>query len=159
MSREIPLTKGFMALVDDEDFDWLNQFKWFSEKGYAGRSVINTYGKISIEYMHRVILGAKKGEHVDHINGIKADNRRSNLRICNHSQNQLNRGAKRTNRSGFKRVSCANREQKWMAFIKTDGGNLFLGSFTCPRLAAFFYNSAAIGFHGEFSRLNKLQLN
>lgn len=78
--------KKYVALVDDEDFDWLNQFKWcITSHGYAGKG----FGYESI-YMHTMIIKAPKGMMTDHINRNRLDNQRINLRIVTRSQNRIN---------------------------------------------------------------------
>ena len=99
--REIPLTQGRVAIVDDEDYEALNAFKWNMSRRahtvYAGRHARRKDGRCTREYMHRVVLAMKlrrplaKGEQTDHINGEGLDNRRENLRLATRSQNLYNR--------------------------------------------------------------------
>ena len=85
--KEIPLTRGKFALVDDEDYEWLSQWKWYcSTTGYAVRGCKNR-----ILYMHREIAKTKPGMLTDHINRNKLDNRKENLRFCSHRENMKNR--------------------------------------------------------------------
>ena len=99
--KYIPLTQGKLAIVDDEDFEWLSQWKWhFNRKKYAART-INHSGKL---YMHQVILNTPKGMLSDHRNGNGLDNRRKNLRACNVQQNKANSRLPKNNTSGFKGV-------------------------------------------------------
>ena len=94
--KEIKLTKGKVAIVDDEDFERLNQGNWnFSSQGYAKRTIPFNIPSV----MHWEVIGKpSKGLQVDHINGDKLDNRRENLRICTHSENQQNRRIHREGR-------------------------------------------------------------
>lgn len=82
--KQIPLTKDHFAIVDDADYDWLSRFKWHFERGYACKK---TREKV---YMHKLINGAPKGMHTDHINGNGLDNRRDNLRSATAAQNSMN---------------------------------------------------------------------
>lgn len=92
--KKIPLTQGHFAIVDDADYEWLNQWKWRAKKAaylsYAARSV-RVNGKTETVYMHRLIMDCPKGKEVDHANRVTFDNRRDNLRICERSENQKNR--------------------------------------------------------------------
>jgi hypothetical protein len=88
MTKMIPLTQGKFALVDDEDFEWLNQYKWRLRNGYAGRDSSILLGPRRNILMHREVAGTPEGLFTDHANGNKLDNRRCNLRICNKSQNR-----------------------------------------------------------------------
>jgi hypothetical protein len=157
--KEIPLTRGLVALVDDEDYEYLSQFKWSADKkGYAVRRIQHPArpDKQATLRMHRVILGLdfddpRMGDHDD---GNKANNRRYNLRIATSSQNQQNKGANRNNTSGYKGVSFEKRKQRWVANIKVQGKKKYLGSFKTPELAHSAYCAAAIQMHGEYARLS-----
>jgi hypothetical protein len=157
--REIPLTKGKVAIVDDKDYEWLSQYNWCystggtpPHRGYASRGVFRG-GKNTMTFMHREIMNTPKGMQTDHINGDPLDNRRENLRICNASQNKANVGLIRINTSGYKGVSWMKEKKKWRAFI---GGGKFhhIGLFVDPREAARAYDSAAKELFGEFALLN-----
>ena len=102
--REIQLTKGKVTIVDDEDFERVNKFKWFIFNGYVVHS-IKSDDKWTSQSMHRLILNAPEGKQVDHINSDRLDNRKENLRICNRSENQWNRSKQKNGTSGFKGVS------------------------------------------------------
>src|SRR5690242_11721427 len=117
--KSIPLSRGLVALVDDEDYESLSGFNWFAQhisgKDYATRRV----GEYTI-LMHRQIMGLRYGDEreVDHKESSKTlDNRRSNLRIAEHIQNMYNRGKNKNNTSGFKGVSWIARRGKWLAQI------------------------------------------
>src|SRR5690606_29717188 len=100
MPKEIPLTRGKVALVDDEDFEWLSQYSWYLSNEYPASRV---EGKFT--YMHRLITGAGKGEVVDHINDNKYDNTRSNLRITTNQNNIRKSKMWSSNTSGYKGVA------------------------------------------------------
>lgn len=146
---------GLVALVDDEDFESLNQYKWHAHKNkksgyYAVRATPN--GAIK---MHRQILGLTDpkifGEHGDR-NGL--NNQRNNLRIATNAQNCANTKAnKNGTKSGYKGVN--NYKGKWIAKIGVHGSRLYLGSFDSKIKAAEAYNTAALLFFGKFARLNK----
>lgn len=155
--KKIPLTKGRFAIVDDEDFDFLNKRKWLAVNGtnaiYAGRNQWMNDGKMKTILMHRVILGAKKGQLIDHVNRNPLDNRRENLRFCTASQNTQNRRMQRNNKSGFKGVIWNRRSQKFQANIMLSGKDYYLGLFKTAQAAGLAYARAAKKLHGEFASI------
>lgn len=158
MTREIPLTKGQVALVDDEDYTWAASIRWqYSATGGEGRQgyAISRPGSrktVKTVYMHRVIAGARRGEVVDHIDGDKLNNRRSNLRPCSHTENARNRPKTARNTSGFKGVKREGR--RWIATIRVEGRQRRVGAFDTVIEGARAYDIAAIEHYGEFARLN-----
>lgn len=144
--KSIPLTKGLVALVDDEDFEFLNQYKWHSSHGYAVR-LKGTKG----DRMHRVIMNAPSDMFVDHINGNRADNRRANLRVCTPGENGKNKTLFVTNKSGHRGVYW--NKNKWRAQICVNRKQIYLGRFDTLEDAAQAYKDAAIKHHGEFASL------
>jgi hypothetical protein len=158
MTKEIPLTRGMVALVDDADFDWLNQWKWCATAGgYAMRRINITRTIGEYIYMHRLIAGAGEGVYADHINHDTLDNRRCNLRIATPGESIRNTRARKNNLSVFKGV-VRNRSSRWAARIQVDGAPIHLGYFLTQREAAHAYNEAAIQLHGEFACLNDLSI-
>jgi hypothetical protein len=160
MTKEIQLTQGKVTLVDDADYDYLTQWKWYvifdGSNWYAMRSIHSpeTKNKKTTIYMHRVIVGAKKIDVVDHCDGNSLNNQRSNLRLCNAQQNRWNQGPAPTNRSGYKGVYWEKKIQKYVATIRLSNKRTYLGSYTDPVLAARAYDKKAKEVHGEFARLN-----
>ena len=150
--KKIKLTQNKVALVDDEDYEFLNRWKWCVAKNrriyYAKRTTLYSDGKRRMLYMHRLILGSRVGEEVDHKDGNGLNNQRSNLRLCTHSQNLANRAY--NNKSGYRGVR--KHGNKWEAKI---GSNTLLDSYDTPEEAAIAFNKAAIEKYGEFARLNK----
>ena len=154
--KEIPLTRGLAATVDDEDFDRVSRYKWCAQVSDR-KTPVALRGKTADcphRYMHRFILDAKPGELVDHINGDTLDNRRANLRLCSNAENLRNRGATRTNRSGFKGVSWSRVGEAWIAQITVNYECVHLGYFKTKEDAAKAYDDAALRYHGEFAHLN-----
>lgn len=156
--KEIGLTRGYVALVDDDDFGRLSSHKWCATPTKAGfyavRSVRREDGKSRLQGMHRVILDAKKGELVDHVNGNTLDNRKENLRICTYSQNNINRRKERMSTSRFKGVSWDARTKTWKASVTINRKTKWLGRFQTEVEAALAYDAAAKQIHGEFAKVN-----
>ena len=130
---KIKLSRGKWAIVDDEDFEFINQWKWhMSDTGYAKRnrlkSEIGKYKSKSIK-MHRVINNTPDGLCTDHINRNKLDNRKCNLRTLNKTLNGLNRGVGVRNKSSCNGVHFDSWTKKWRAEIKIYGKRLSLGRF------------------------------
>lgn len=149
--KEIRVGDDVVAKVEDEDVETVSGLQWRFDGRYAYADGSETR-KI---YMHRLIMGNPVGLQVDHINGNRLDNRRTNLRVCQHAQNIMNqkgRGAV----SGFKGVHPARRGDGWCAHITLDGHMMDLGTYDTPEVAAVAYNVAARQHFGEFAWLNKV---
>jgi hypothetical protein len=155
--KEIQLTQGKVALVDDEDFEYLNQWRWYLLKSHTNYYAIRTSRpENKLIQLHRVVIKAKQGEIVDHVNGNKLDNRKINLRICTMAQNCQNRKISKLNKSGYNGVSWCIRSKKWVAQIQCENKKIHIGYFINPIDAAKAFNEAAIKFHGEFAKLNEI---
>ena len=156
--KEIKLTQNKVALVDDEDFEYLNQFKWYVLKRpytyYAARSIRLTNGKQTLILMHRVILNVPKGMETDHINHEGLDNRRINIRICTKNENCMNRNSYKNRSSRFRGVYWDKNCKKWRAQIGYKKKNYHLGLFLSENEAALSYDNKAIELFGEFANLN-----
>jgi hypothetical protein len=156
MARQILLTQGQFAIVDDEDFDRLNQHKWYARWAEATQSFYAVRNPNI--YMHQEVLNAQKGAEVDHVCPEETlINSRCNLRFATHLENCRNRGIRASNTSGFKGVSWHTKLKKWRARISPAPGKILsLGLFAADRKeeAARAYDRAAIQHHGEFARLN-----
>jgi len=141
--KKIKLTRGKLAIVDDEDFDFLNQWKWcFISSGYAGRAerINKKRGKFIL--MHRLINKTPIGFETDHLNRNKLDNRRSNLKTVTMSQNKMNTGVQSNNTSGHKGVHWFKRDRKWQVYIKKDGKRIHLGYFSNIKSAILMRKNA-----------------
>ena len=157
--REIPLTRGYVAIVDDEDYERVARFKWQvktetadSQTCYAQRNQPRPRRKT--EFLHRVVMRVTNpSQHVDHINGNGLDCRKENLRIATISQNARNTRKRGTFTSRFKGVSRF-RGIRWQAQIRLQNKNTHLGVYTDEVEAARVYDAAARANYGEFARLN-----
>lgn len=154
----------YKIIVDDNCLDSIINQKWTItvKRGtpYAvmGKWIID---KTKMYYLHRLVVDAKKGEFVDHINGNTLDNRLCNLRICTNSENVRNQKISKRSKTGFKGVHFLPRlkygKNPFSAKITINRKNIHLGYFPIAELAAKAYNQAAIKYHGEFARLNEIK--
>lgn len=164
MAKEIQLTQGKVAIVDDDDFELLNKWKWCFHKrenrntGYAVRNERSADGKDRTVPMHRSIMNLHFSDtkEVDHRNGNGCDNQRKNLRVCSRQENQCNGVLPVNNKSGFRGVFWVKENLKWRAKISYRNRTIYLGSFSDKALAAHAYNEAARKYHGEFARFNEV---
>jgi hypothetical protein len=150
--KEILLTQGKIAIVDDEDFEWLSQWEWYCGNGYAVRHDPKNHDKRL--WMHREILKTKDEMSGDHINHNKLDNRRINLRNCTHSENMRNQIKRINNSSGYKGVHFSKSTNKWMARITIKYFRKYLGLFSTPEAAARAYDSESSRLHGKYANPN-----
>lgn len=152
--KEIPLTQGKVALVDDTDFEAVNASNWcLSSHGYAVRHIPGSGQKGKNQYLHRFLL--PDAEEIDHRDGNKLDNRRSNLRGCSHQENTRAAHKPRKNGSSqYRGVSWDRQKNKWTAYFRLQGKKKFLGYFDVESDAARAYDIAARKHYGEFAYPN-----
>lgn len=149
---------GNEIMVDDNQYDYLSKFSWhISPQGYAKKNKSKSPNGDHGILMHRMVLGAKAGEQVDHIDGNKLNNQLENLRLCSFSSNQANSKIKSNNTSKYKGVTFDSSRNKWIAQIMINRKHKFLGRFNSPIDAAREYNNAAIHYFGEFANINNLE--
>jgi len=160
-AREIPLSQGKVALVDDEDYTYLSQWKWHAHRSAAGIWYARRAGMTTTvpsgwttALLHNVIMQPTAGYEIDHEDGDGLNNQRSNLRIATHTQNMANKRLTCNNTSGYKGVSLVRKSGKWKAQINIDGKRTYLGVFDDPVAAARAYDEAATEQFGEFAYLN-----
>lgn len=151
MTKIIFLTKRKYALVDDEDYEYLSQWKWYASKQRNTWYAKRKDGTKSI-FMHRLIMGTPNNKLTDHINKDGLDNRKENLRICTNSDNQHNIPTHRNNnKTGYKGVSSYR--GKYQAQIKYKNKTYWLGMFDTPEDAHTAYVNKAKELHGDFFSL------
>lgn len=147
----IKTKSGDSILIDDSDEPVLSKYSWhLIDKGRNKYAAAHINGKRV--RMHRLLMDVKPGEIVDHINGDKLDNRRSNLRICSASQNSCNRGKTVKNKSGYKGV-VLNRG-RYVVAIRLQGKAYSFCSYKTAKEAAHVYDQVAMQLHGEFAATN-----
>jgi len=154
--KEIPLTKGYVAIVDDEDYQPLSKYSWIAHvNGGHVCAIRSTHvnGKSVNLRMHRVIMNAPRELEIDHVNGDPLDNRKSNLRLCTHQQNCHN-FRKYKGKSRYKGVYPIKGSIKWGSQLRCGDTCYTLGRFMAEEEAAHAYDTAARKHFGEFARCN-----
>ena len=133
------------AIIDIDDIEKCSLYKWSYKKdnkyvknGHAG-------------YLHRYIMEYPENMVVDHINGNKLDNRKSNLRICTDQQNKMNHKTYSNNSAGYPGVSWHKKSGKWRARIQVQGKDIHLGFFDVLEDAIHVRHQAEIDYFGEFA--------
>ena len=152
----IELTQDKFAIVDDDDYEYINQFYWhyyignnkntgYAKKGLNGKSI----------RMHRLIMKVdNRNVIIDHINRNGLDNRKCNLRISTYSQNRANSANSKKSTSIYKGVHWHKAHKKWACSIRKDKKLYHLGYFKIEKDAANEYNKKALQFFGEFANIN-----
>lgn len=159
--RRIPLTQGKYAIVDPEDFERLNKYKWYASKGgstfYAVRSAWDPVNKKKRTIkMHRQIINPPYPLVVDHINHNGLDNRKANLRPATKSQNTINKACikQKGAHSKYHGVTWQKSINKWQAQIRINSIQTIIGYYNDEIKAAKAYDTAAKKYHGDFAVLN-----
>jgi len=152
----VTLTKGNEAIIDAESAALVCMHNWYSKPdkhtSYAIRN--ETFGDRQIKIaMHRLIMQAKDGIFVDHINGNGVDNRKENLRLATRGENARNQRISVANTSGFKGVSWDKKTDTWQAAIMVNSKTVFLGRFPVLQDACSAYRLASADLHGDFGRV------
>lgn len=159
----IVLTQNKFSLVDDEDVEKLNKYKWsVHTDGYAVRGILdkdyyyknNRKKKILTIYMHRFVMNTPKNMEIDHINGNRLDNRKSNLRIVTRFQNKMNHRLYKNNTSGYSGVVWDKQRQSWKATISSNNEILFQKLFKDKQDAINKRQQLEIEYFGDFRNKN-----
>lgn len=148
--RLIPLTRGLHAIVDAADYEWLMGYSWQAIR--TGKDWGRGYYAVSRGRlrMHRLIMGT--AEEPDHINRIGIDNRRNNLRPCEHRQNTKNATRRKDNSTGY--IGVYRKGKKFAAGLQSDGVKMYFGSFDTATEAARVRDAEARKMHREFASTN-----
>lgn len=159
--KEIPLTKGHVAQVDEKNYAWLARFTWHAHVRPSGCvhacTWVRTPGGKRMAYMHRMILGLKFGDKRQghHVNGDGRNNLEVNLRLANHRTNQQAICRKRRGSSSrFRGVSWCRLRRKWQVHIGVEGVPHYLGLFEFEEDAARARDKVALELFGPHAQLN-----
>lgn len=155
MTGKILKIKDKQCILDEEDFYYYSQWKWqINNSGYVRRTLKQAGKPDKTVYLHRLIMMPPIGKEIDHINGNKLDNRKSNLRICNRSNNMLN-SKKRIKKcsSKYKYVYWNKTNKRWNVEV----GEIWGGAFKDEKLAGIRANELIKELHGEFAKLNIIE--
>ena len=140
------LKDGRFFIFDADDYDKIKDFTWsIWSNGYACNKKLGL--------LHRYVLGYPDG-NIDHINTIRTDNRKCNLRVCDQSENMANRGPQKNNAYGYKGITLVKTSGRYLAQIAFRGTHYNLGRFDTAEEAAHAYDRKAIELHGKFANLN-----
>lgn len=156
----VPLSKGYIAIVDDEDA-WVLRFRWHASEKHRVDGTKVIYARADVDGkkvgLHGLLLGSVEGFFVDHRDGDGLNCRRGNLRQASKSQNGGNRRKRGDCNYRYKGISkLPNRKSLWRADICINGKGTYLGCFKSDTEAAIAYNRAAAHHFGEFARLNEI---
>ena len=157
MAKEIELTNGMVAIVDDEDYNYLLDYNWRCLKN--GRTCYAIFGrringKYSLVWMHRMIMDAKdRKQEVNHINHNGLDNRRQNLRITTHDKVVIQSQVLNNKTTKHKGISYHKPSNKWRSRISINGKTIYLGYYINEIEAAKAYEKKAIEIFGEFAHI------
>ncbi len=158
--KQVNLTRGFVAIVDDDDYERVIGFKWFAHEDKTSRTIYAVTnirlpnGQRTSISLHRFLMGNPKGFMVDHrdCNGLNCI--RENMRLCDRRGNRWNRRRDANNSSGYIGVSWATADRKWRAAAETNGKTVYLGVFNSPEDAARAYDERIKVDRGEFAVTN-----
>jgi hypothetical protein len=161
-TREIELSSGHIALIDEHNWGLAEPYGWFSVVSkrviyVRANTRVSDGGKRTCIMLHRLITGAPAGIQVDHINYDGRDNREVNLRLCTNRQNTAHRRTPANNTSGYKGVSWHERDRRWTAYITVNGTRKCVGYFSDLRAAVEAYNVADLAANGEFAQPNEIR--
>lgn len=147
------------VIIDDDDFDKIKDFSWCVNETRKGGNIYATArlkGNRKNIRMHRILIDIPEGKIIDHINGNTLDNRKSNLRTCNYSENLMNCKKRGKVTSKYKGVYYDKINKRWSCSIKLNKKDIWIGRFKTEDEAGLAYNEKAIHYFKEFARLNTI---
>lgn len=151
--KEVKLTRGLFAQVDDSDFEWINKYTWATRldqtRYYAITHTSRKDKKQGTVFMHTLIMNPPKGMEIDHIDGNGLNNQRNNLRIVTHSQNMMNQRSARKYKGVF-----ITKKGYIRTAIRVNNEIYYAGTSKTEEQAAKRYDALASYYYGEFARLN-----
>lgn len=161
MSVQIPLTQGKVALIDEADYPYVAQFKWYAHnsrgKFYAARQTrVGPYKQKRV-FLHIELMQPPDGMQVEHISGDSLDCRRENMRHSTQAENNRNKGRHRNAKNpyvGVFKMGPRYVSAPWRAYIGHEGKVIHLGYFSTPEEARDVRDAKARELHGEFARMN-----
>lgn len=159
MSKVIPLTKGYEAIVDDIDYERVNKLSWYAAFAHKNDAFPRAVSQIKQKriYLHRFILNASPDSIVDHVDGNPLNNKKSNLRFCNKSGNALNAGARKRNKTGYRGIykTPLSKKNPYIARITIEKKLYHIGCFPTLESAIAAYNKFLLESNNPFIRLLK----
>ncbi|HEY1248828.1 MAG TPA: HNH endonuclease [Nitrososphaera sp.] len=150
---EIPLTQGKVAIIDDEDYDLISQYKWCAHWNGTRWYAISATGGHRVR-MHRLLIDVPEGYEVDHINGDSLDNRKQNLRVVTRAKNLQNREANKNSTSKYIGVYLESGTGKFRAALKKNGITYRGGRYKTEEEAAKARDILALQHFGQDCKLN-----
>lgn len=151
--KQIFLSKGYVALVSPEDYEYVTQYRWYTNKDVTGKVYACRYAGGKRIYMHRELTKCPAHLVVDHINANSLDNRRENMRVCNKKENQHNRRG--YGYCKYKGVSMASKTTfRARIYVCPEVGEISLGVYKTADAAALAYDAAALMLFGDYAWLN-----
>jgi hypothetical protein len=154
--KEIKLSQGYTALVDDEDYERVSMFMWSANvTPYTVYGQRFSHDKKTSVMLHRFIMDAPKGKDVAHLDNNGLNCQRYNMRITTRKLNSAGSPRRKGNKTGYRGVFKDH--NRWVASIRgLDGKKMAIGRFNTAEEAAKAYNDHAKAYHGEFAILNEL---
>jgi hypothetical protein len=150
--KSITMTNGVRTIVDDDMHEMYGKYNWTQHtKGFACRSM-KMEGKWKTVFLHRLVMNVPQGKEVDHINGDRLDNKKSNLRICSREDNAKNRMKRYDSQQPFKGIRL--RKGRWEVNLQCDKKAYYLGRYNTAIEAAKVYDKYAKKYFGQFARFN-----
>jgi hypothetical protein len=147
------------TLIDDEDFDLLNQFQWeITTNNYVRAKIDYINTKEKRVYLHRFLMKPPINKFVDHIDGNPLNNQKCNLRVCTARENVINskRHGKYSKYKGVSYCSTEKRKKRWVAACEVNNKRITIGRYYTEKEAADAYNKKALELFGEFAKINKI---